>query len=264
MATTKKTNTKSQTGKQSTAKKTTSSAPKTQTTKNIVTAAKSSTVKNESPSKPVVKKLVKSNPDAKISIKGLGNKSKESDGIVDKIVLQYPFVGRFEKVSYDTFKKSAYALYNISSEQASDKEIEKIIREMYDGISIPKRLSNGSSEYHFSFPYSDVDIAPGQVINIPTGIKCYLARNWMLKIYPEEFAHPNMSFGFLVDNNVKIVNPDQYYLTDDSGAVIEGQIYIKMVNNNHDGNTISLSHGSIYAKGVFEMYGLAHNETDTE
>lgn len=53
-------------------------------------------------------------------------------------------VAKFEKVSYEQFKKDWGDTFN-----ASDEEI---IRKIYDGIKLPKRATVGSAGYDFFTP----------------------------------------------------------------------------------------------------------------
>ena len=155
--------------------------------------------------------------------------------------LEYPFVGKFEKVSFSVFKDS----FN------SDTD-EETLKKIYSGIQIPIRMSAASPAYHFIFPFEDTTIGPGQCITIPTGIRCQLSKNWMLKIYSEQFSI-NQSVRLLLDDGVQIVTSDDYSL--------EQQIYLKLINDNKNDACITINTGSKIARGIFEMYGLDYNES---
>ena len=80
---------------------------------------------------------------------------------------------KFDKVNYTEFRKS----------WVSSSLTEKEIREIYDGIKLPKRATSGSAGYDFYAPIN-IKLAPGQDIVIPTGIRCEMNENLALLIYP--------------------------------------------------------------------------------
>lgn len=225
MATTKKNDTESSTSKP-------------------IESTKAKTVKKSTSAKTTVKK-----PAASTS-----KKTKVKETITEPEELTYPFIGRFEKVSYEIFRSSTLKLYGIDEAAVTD-DAESAIKDMYDQIQIPTRLSKGSPEYHFVFPYTSMDIAPGHIAYVPSGIKCYMAKNWMLKIYPEEFYQDAIAVGLHLADSATIIGSDNVLLDDN-------QIYIKLINNNPLNSVITIDTYSKYAKGIFEMYGIAHNELE--
>lgn len=165
--------------------------------------------------------------------------------------LEYPFVCNFEKVSNYTFKNSIFKLLN--DEEVSEV-IESVIDAAYEDIKLPTRLSPGTSEYHFLFPMPELIIQPGVTVAIPTGIKCFLARNWNLEIIAEDYSDTiGSDIGASLIPPVQIVNPDDY------GTDTEGQIYITFSNTNKD-IPITITKGAAFAKGILRMFGLAYNE----
>lgn len=175
-----------------------------------------------------------------------------SDPQVSAEKLEYPFVCNFEKVSNQTFKNSILKLLN--GEEVSEA-VESAIDAAYDDIKLPTRLSPGTSEYHFLFPMPELIIQPGVTVAIPTGIKCFLARNWNLAIIAEDYtATLGSDIGASLVPPVQIVNPDDYG-TDDT----EGQIYITFSNTNKD-TPITITKDAAFAKGILRMFGLDYNE----
>lgn len=165
--------------------------------------------------------------------------------------LEYPFVCNFEKVSNYTFKNSIIKLLN--AEEVSEAT-ESAIEAAYNDIKLPTRLSPGTSEYHFLFPLPELIIQPGVTVAIPTGIKCFLARNWNLEIVAEDYtATLGSDIGASLVPPVQIVNPDDY------GTDTEGQIYITFSNTNKD-TPITITKDAAFAKGILRMFGLAYNE----
>ena len=171
----------------------------------------------------------------------------------EQLTWEYPFVGYFEKVPFDDFLATALKYFEI--EDATDEQIAQI-NEMYQAIELPKRVNNRTSEYHFMFPFPDTHLPAYGTTIIPTGINCQLAQNWNLEIVSESYG-----VGLQVDSGIMIVNPDdQSWVDEESGKTINGQICIKIENRNLNNNTLTLKHGSMFAKGMFRMFGLAYNE----
>ena len=55
--------------------------------------------------------------------------------------------------------------------------------EVYNSIKLPVRATVGSAGYDFFAPI-DITLKPGETVKIPTGIRCYIEPEWVLKIYP--------------------------------------------------------------------------------
>lgn len=165
--------------------------------------------------------------------------------------LEYPFVCDFEKVSNYTFKNSVIKMMN---EEEVSEAVSSAIDAAYEEIQLPVRLSPGTSEYHFLFALPELTIQPGVTVTIPTGIKCFLSRNWNLEIISEDYtATLGSDIGASLVPPVQIVNPDDY------GTDTEGQICITFSNTNKD-TPITITKGAAFAKGILRMFGLAYNE----
>ena len=96
-------------------------------------------------------------------------------------------VAKFEKVSFDQFKKDCERLL-LSKD-------ENIVKEIYEGIKLPIRATSGSAGYDFFSPIAfsvESDYISGRYDmgicqfekTIPTGIRCRMEDNWVLQIYP--------------------------------------------------------------------------------
>lgn len=101
-------------------------------------------------------------------------------------------VAKFEKVSYEQFKKDWEDTFN-----ASDEEI---IRKIYDRIKLPKRATVGSAGYDFFTPIG-LKIKPGKTVKVPTGIRCRIDNDWVLKCYPRS----GLGFKFRLQLNNKVI-----------------------------------------------------------
>ncbi len=54
---------------------------------------------------------------------------------------------------------------------------------MYYGLELPTRATKFSAGFDIRTPFS-FTLKPGEVIKIPTGIKCRMNTDYVLKIYP--------------------------------------------------------------------------------
>ena len=122
---------------------------------------------------------------------------------------------KFSKVSYTEFRKS----------WVSSSLTEKEIREIYDGIKLPKRATSGSAGYDFYTPIS-ITLKPGEDMVIQTGIRCEMNENLALLIYPRS------GLGFKnymrLANSTGIIDSDYFYSDN------EGHIMIKVRNESKD------------------------------
>lgn len=108
-------------------------------------------------------------------------------------------VARFEKVSYEEFKKAYISTLPYPPE-------DEVIKEVYDSIKIPTRSTKRSSGYDFYYPGKLIlHVHKGISTLIPTGIRCiFLEDGYDLSIYPRS----GMGFKYRVhlDNTVGIID----------------------------------------------------------
>ena len=74
-------------------------------------------------------------------------------------------VGKFEKISIEQYNK------DVSN---------PIIK--YDDIILPTRATKGSAGYDIKTLF-DIDLAPGEALKVPTGLKCKVENGWFLGIF---------------------------------------------------------------------------------
>ena len=255
-----------------TPRKTTTSEPKKPVpVAKKATTAKTAKSKSTAAKKPATRK--KAAPKANTKAK---KEEAKIESPVELTKLEYPFVCNFEKVSKETFAESIRKIIDTTTanenadnsdtntQAVDESSIEDNINWIYDNIKLPERVSPGSSQYHFWFPIGEVTIPAGYSLTIPTGIKCFLARNWSLEIIGENFNDTHPGLGFDLVPPVAIVNPDDYIVVDSEGKEKEGQIYITVTNNNANGNAITVSHNSPFACGILRMFGISYNEYKEE
>lgn len=146
-------------------------------------------------------------------------------------------IAKFEKVSFNQFEKDY-------------KESENL-KEIYDGIVLPKRATKGSAGYDFYAP-QDFSLKVGETIKIPTGIRAKIDDGWVLKIYPRSGL--GFKFRLQLDNTVGIIDSDYYFSSN------EGHIMIKITNNSLEDKTVTVEKGSAFAQGIFLEYGITFDD----
>lgn len=121
------------------------------------------------------------------------------------------------------------------------------VYDAYEAIKLPKRATKGSAGYDF-YAIRDFELAPGETIKLPTGIRARIDEGWVLKIYPRSGL--GFKYRLQLDNTVGIIDSDYYYSDN------EGHIMIKITNNSLEGKTVSVKKGQAFAQGVFSEYGI--------
>lgn len=156
-------------------------------------------------------------------------------------------VAKFEKVSFEQFKKDFLSSNITSKVEWSDEEL----REVYDNIKLPMRASKGSAGYDFFLPLGTT-FTSGKELLIPTGIKCRIEEGWVLKLYPRS-GH-GFKFKLRLNNTVGIIDQDYYNAKEN-----EGHIMIKMCIEKE--RTIKrLETGDAFAQGIFVEYGITEDD----
>lgn len=151
-------------------------------------------------------------------------------------------IAKFEKVGFDEYKKAF--------EGRSDDEI----KEIYDGISLPRRATKGSAGYDFYAPY-DVTLAAGESVKIPTGIRVKIAAGWVLALFPRSGL--GFKFRLQLDNTVGIIDAD-YYESDN-----QGHIFCKITNDSRENKTMSVKKGNGFCQGIFLPFGITTDDETT-
>lgn len=176
-------------------------------------------------------------------------------------------VAKFEKVSYKQFKKDFEDTFTWGDMMAlgllpprltePDKcVIEATIKEIYDKIELPKRSTKGSAGYDFYSPIT-IDLKPGQTVKIPTGIKCKMYSNWVLKLYPRSGL--GFKYRLQLNNTVGIIDSD-YYGNENN----EGHIIAKITNDTNENKTAHLEAGTGFMQGIFVEYGITEDDNASD
>ena len=152
-------------------------------------------------------------------------------------------IAKFEKVSYDEFKKTW-------AKQVGEFGEDKL-KEIYDGIKLPKRATTGSAGYDFYTPIS-LSLDTGSEIMIPTGIRARFSPDYALIIAPKSGL--GSKFRLQLNNTFGLIDSDYYYSDN------EGHIMCKIINDGREGKQISLSSGASFVQGFFVKIGITEDD----
>lgn len=150
--------------------------------------------------------------------------------------MDFKRIARFEIVSREQF---------LASCECEHKE------ELYQELKLPQRATKGSAGYDFFMPF-DAQIAPGQTLKIPTGIRVYMQENYVLKLYPRSGL--GFKYRLQLNNTVGIIDSDYYYSSN------EGHIFAKITNDSNENKTLCLSKGEGFMQGIFVEYGITFDD----
>lgn len=150
-------------------------------------------------------------------------------------------IAKFEKVSLNQYLSSL------------DLDESKI-KEIYEGITLPKRATKGSAGYDFYAPF-DIDLKPGETIKIPTGIRVSMEENYVLKLYPRSGL--GFKYRLQLNNTVGIIDSDYYYSDN------EGHIFAKITNDSNEGKVLHINKGEGFMQGIFVEYGITIDDDTT-
>ena len=152
-------------------------------------------------------------------------------------------IAKFHKVSFEQFAKD----WKDTFEQYSEEEL----RNIYDSLKLPKRATKGSAGYDFFAPFT-FQLAPGETIKIPTGIRAEMQEDWVLQIYPRSGL--GFKYRLQMNNTVGIIDSD-YFFSDN-----EGHIFMKITNDSNEGKTVEVPAGTGFAQGIFMQYGITEDD----
>lgn len=154
-------------------------------------------------------------------------------------------IAKFHKVSFGQFAEG-FADYS--------KDLE-VVRKIYDSIKLPKRATKGSAGYDFFAPVGIV-LAPGETMKVPTGIRCEMDYDWVLKLYPRSGL--GFKYRLQLNNTVGIIDADYFYSDN------EGHIFAKITNDSNEGKTVEIPAGTGFIQGIFLEYGITVDDDATE
>ena len=154
-------------------------------------------------------------------------------------------IAKFHKVSFEQFAEG-FADYCTDSE---------VVRKIYDNIKLPKRATKGSAGYDFFAPFG-ITLAPGETIKVPTGVRCEMDYDWVLKLYPRSGL--GFKYRLQLNNTVGIIDADYFYSDN------EGHIFAKITNDTKEGKTVEIQTGTGFMQGIFLEYGITVDDDVTD
>ena len=146
-------------------------------------------------------------------------------------------MAQFSKVSFEQFARSATDKLGITPQEAIC---------VYESIILPKRATSGSAGYDFFTPVK-IELAPGESLSVPTGIRARIDEGWVLMLYPRSGL--GFKYGMKLANTVGVIDSDYYYSDN------EGHIIAKITNTSTD-KTITVEAGKGFIQGVFTPFGI--------
>ncbi len=143
---------------------------------------------------------------------------------------------RFEKISYEQWKKDYRNIVAPEVVGISDESFEAMCKETYGNIQLPKRATPGSAGYDFYLPYtvdrpyrvrntinySNADVTKGfnDVLMLPTGIRWIvenIAHPFVLKLYMR--SSMGIKRNIRLANGTGIIDAD-YYMAENEGHIM--------------------------------------------
>lgn len=173
---------------------------------------------------------------------------KRKKSAVQEAFTTYPVMPRmakFEKVSYDEYKKSVLKFFPNSP----DEEIQK----SYDEIVMPERATAGSAGYDIHTPTSFY-LNAGDAITFPTGLRCQIDPGWVMLVFPRS-GHGFKWYSRLA-NTVGVIDAD-YYFADN-----EGHIMVKLRRESDAGDIrqVGVNAGDAVVQAVFVPFGITKDD----
>ena len=155
-------------------------------------------------------------------------------------------IAKFSLVGFDEFKKGYIKSFG--------EERDEKIREIYDGIILPSRATEGSAGYDFHSPVS-FELKPNETVTVPTGIRAKMNTGWVLTLYPRSGL--GFKFRMQLNNTIGVIDSDYYYSDN------EGHIFIKITNDSNENKTVEVKKGTGFAQGIFVEYGITVDDDAT-
>lgn len=160
-------------------------------------------------------------------------------------IFRFKRIAQFEKVSFKEFET-----------RMKECVPESIVspgkyREIYNNIVLPIRKTQGSAGYDFTVPFK-FDLAPGQTIKIPTGIKCKMKMSWVLILSVRSGCG---QYRIQLDDTIPAIDADFYNCIRN-----EGDIIVKLTNDNRENITVSFNKNTSFIQGFFFQYGVTIND----
>lgn len=152
---------------------------------------------------------------------------------------------RFEKVSFEVFKKDV--IDNIGG------VTEEAVKKAYESIKLPERKTKYSAGYDVCTPFAFY-IPAGAKCVIPTGIRVVFSEDemetWHLQMYVRSSV--GIKDGIVLTNGTGVIDPD-YHL-----AKNEGDMMLALYNTSD--THVYYDAGDRICQAVFAIHGLTEND----
>jgi len=161
-------------------------------------------------------------------------------------------MANFSKVSFNRFHDDWLDTFDALKDETDNDKLEKHLRNIYNGIKLPKRATAQSAGYDFFSPMSFV-LEPNDSIKIPTGIRCEMYDGWTMLL----FIRSSLGFkhGLSMPTSVSVIDSD-YFDADN-----EGHIMVKLQNNGT--KSVRVNKGDGFVQGVFVPFGVTLDDNTT-
>ena len=114
-------------------------------------------------------------------------------------------------------------------------------------VPLPTRATSGSAGYDFFTPVP-IELAPGETVTVPTGIRARIAEGWVLFVLPKSGL--GFRYRLRLDNTVGVIDSDY-----------RGEIMVSL--HNHSGQTQEIADGERIAQLVITPFlRVEFTETD--
>ncbi|MCR5452631.1 MAG: deoxyuridine 5'-triphosphate nucleotidohydrolase [Lachnospiraceae bacterium] len=124
-------------------------------------------------------------------------------------------IAKFEKVSFEQFKKDSEHIVLTSSNIITEEDLKKT----YEHIKLPERKTLGSAGYDFCTPFG-FNFEPSKNHNsllIPTGIRCKISEGYVLLLYVRSSL--GIKQKVTLSNGTGVIDSD-YYFADNEGHIL--------------------------------------------
>lgn len=158
-------------------------------------------------------------------------------------------VGIFEKVSFEQYLTAIKDLFYKDVELTEN--ITEQVRQIWENIKVPTRATKGSAGYDFKAPYY-IELAPGETVKVPTGIRVRIVDGWWLGCFPRSGL--GFKYRLQLDNTVGVIDSD--YSRSDN----EGHIFAKITNDGHEDKVLKINTGDGFMQGIFIPYGITYDD----
>lgn len=118
-------------------------------------------------------------------------------------------------------------------------------------IRLPRRATSGSAGYDFFAP-AGFELAPGESVLLPTGVRAKMDEGWVLMLYPRSGL--GFKYRLQLNNTVGVIDSDYF------GAKNEGHIMLKLTNDSREGKTLRAAASEAVAQGIFVPFGITMDD----